>query len=78
MGTDEEHAGLIKASDALREYAGRLPWASKPSFYMAVSRGDVPSVRFGAAVYVPRWALEALANGDVEALRGGGQQTTAI
>ena len=69
MGMDEEPAGLVKASDALREYAGRLPWTSKPSFYLAISRGEIPCVKFGAAVYVPRWALEALANGDVNALR---------
>ena len=67
--------GLVKASEAFREYAGRLPWASRPSFYQAVERGEIPCVRFGAAVYIPRWALEALANGDVETLRRHREQS---
>ena len=67
MTTREQ--GLVKASAAFREYAGRLPWASRPSFYQAIEREEIPCVRFGTAIYVPRWALEALAVGDVEALK---------
>jgi hypothetical protein len=61
--------GLVKASRGYDMYAGRLPWSNRPGFYNAISRGEVSSVRFGTAIYVPRWALEALANGDVDALR---------
>ena len=60
--------GFTKASEAWAEYRGRLPWRTRQNFYLAISRGDIPSCKWGAAVYLPRWALEALANGDVEAL----------
>lgn len=68
----QEVQGLIRAGDAWREYEARLPWGSRPSFYNALQRHEIPSVRFGTAIYVPRWALEALANGDIEAIKGGG------
>ena len=71
-------AGLIKASNAFRKYEGRLPWRSRPRFYLAISRGEVPSVRFGSAIYVPIWALEALANGDVGALNEARQSTGIV
>jgi hypothetical protein len=66
-----QKAGLVRAGVAFEEYAGRLPWNTRPSYYKAIERGEIPSLKFGSAVYVPRWALEALANGDVEALHRG-------
>ena len=73
-----QKAGLVKASVGWHEYRGRLPWNSRPSYYAAIERGEIPSVRFASAVYVPRWALEALVNGDVDALQRGRQQTTGV
>ena len=74
--------GLIKAASAWREFGERLPWATKVSFYNALASADLPSVRFGSAVFVPRWVMVALVSGDVEALHrgqpvgvgGGGQE----
>lgn len=62
-------SGLVKASTAWREFGGRLPWATRASFYMAIARGELPCVRFGSAVFIARSTMEALANGDVEALQ---------
>lgn len=61
-------AGVSSASTAYQRYRKRLPWSSRPSFYAAVARGEIPAVRLGAAVYVPVWALEALPSGDLETL----------
>lgn len=61
--------GFLRASVGFQRYRGRLPWANRASFYLAISRGEIPSVRFGTAIYIPRWVLKALASGDVEALQ---------
>ena len=61
----EGTTGLVKASEAFEEYRDRLPWRSRPLFYRAIKRGEVPSIRFGIAVFVPRQALEALADGNL-------------
>ena len=64
-----DRPGLVKASVGWHEFRDHLPWNSRPSYYSAIDRGEIPSVKFGTAVYVPRWALEALASGDIEALK---------
>ncbi len=61
-------SGLIKASTAWREFGSRLPWATRASFYMAISRDELPAIRYGKAVFVARTTMEALAEGDVDAL----------
>lgn len=60
--------GLVKASEAYEEFREGLPWGNRTSFYLAIERGEIPAVRFGSAVYVPRRALEAIAAGDLVAL----------
>lgn len=71
MNSAKAQAGLIRAGRAFDEYAGKLPWHSRPTFYNAIARGEIPSVGFGAALYVPRWAMDAIALGDVEAIKAG-------
>lgn len=70
----DTQAGLVKASAGWAEFQGRLPWRSRARYYLALSRRQIPSARFGSAVYVPRWALEALATGDLDALNGSGRK----
>ena len=62
-------AGLIKASEAWARYRTRLPWRNRATFYQRIAEGHIPSVHFGLSLYVPVSALEALCNGDVDALK---------
>ena len=47
----------------VRETAERLK-LTPSSAYLAISRGQIPSVRFGRQLRIPRRALERLLEGD--------------
>ena len=44
--------------------AGKLLGLSRNSSYAAIRRGEIPSVRIGKRILVPRAALQKLLNGD--------------
>ncbi len=47
--------------------AGRMLGLSRSSTYVAVQRGEIPSVRVGGRVLIPLRRLEALINGEAPA-----------
>ena len=47
--------------------AGKMLGLSRSSTYVAVQRGDIPSIRVGGRVLVPLRSLVALVNGEAPA-----------
>jgi len=47
--------------ELLQSNGGPIPM-SKAGVYLAMSKGDIPSVRIGRRVFVPAWWVEKLAN----------------
>jgi len=44
--------------------AGRMLGLGRNATYEAISRGEIPAIRIGRKLLVPKRALERLANGD--------------
>lgn len=51
---NQENQSLVLSVEA----AGKLLGLSRPSMYLAVKRGEIPTVRVGRRLLVPRAALE--------------------
>jgi excisionase family DNA binding protein len=45
---------------------GRILGLSRPSTYAAAKNGEIPTIRIGGRILVPRAALERLLNGAAE------------
>ena len=69
--------GFMRASVAWGIYKQRLPWRSRAGFYAALNLGIVSTLKNGGALYVTARDMEALAAGDMEALRRGHESMPA-
>jgi excisionase family DNA binding protein len=58
--------------------AARLLGIGRGLAYEAVARGEIPSVRIGRRIVVPRYALDALLrpNNETDSLNGPGQSNS--
>lgn len=69
---------LEDAPDALTvEQTASVLSISRGSAYLAVRSGEIPSVRLGRSIRVPRHALERLLDGGDRRENGGGEHPPA-
>jgi hypothetical protein len=78
--SDGERRGVLSPQWADRdaftvEEAGKILGISRASAFAAASRGDIPTIRIGKRLIVPRHGLEKLLGGD-EGLRKAPEQAS--
>ncbi len=72
LGDDEWRRGILSARwdghDVFTvEQAGEILGLSRPSAYQAALRGEIPTIRLGRRLIVPRIALERMLEGALNA-----------